>query len=156
MMQGAIIIAVLIFACHPKSMQASDIPVNGITLGFHSGDKGASLEATYSYGSLVYWPKTSLIKGLGTISAGIETGPLNAEKFIIAPKINYTMNWFVSFGASMLYYTDFSGGSLRFRPEIGVSMLGLRIYHGWNFSVDKYNPLPMNASFLGMSYFVKF
>lgn len=150
------IIFVLCLTCLHGEMRASDIPVHGMTFGLHTGDQGKAIEATYSYGSLVYWPKTQYIKGLGTISAGIETGPLNAGKFIIAPKVNYTMNWFISFGASMLYYTDFSGGSLRFRPEVGVSMLGIRVYHGWNFSVDKYNPLPMNSSFFGMSYFVKF
>ena len=151
----AIILAILI-SCLYEEMRASDIPVQGMTIGLQAGDKGKAIEATYSYGSLVYWPKSTFVKGLGTISAGIETGPLNAGTFIIAPKINYTMNWFVSFGASMLYYTDFSGGSLRFRPEVGVSMLGMRVYHGWNFSVDRYNPLPMNSSFFGMSYFVKF
>jgi hypothetical protein len=86
----------------------------------------------------------------------MEAGPLQAERFIIAPKVSYTMNWFISFGASMVYYTDFHGGSLRFRPEIGISMLGARVYHGWNFSVDKYNPMPINTSFVGLTYFVKF
>ena len=73
---------------------------------------------------------------------------------IIAPNGSYTMNWFISFGASMLYYTDFSQGSLRFRPEIGVSMLGIRVYHGWNFSVDKYVSLPLHNRFLAISYFI--
>jgi hypothetical protein len=151
----AIILAIMI-SCLYEEMRSSDIPVQGMTIGLHAGDRGQSIEAMYSYGSLVYWPKTTFVKGLGTISAGIETGPLNSDQFIIAPKINYTMNWFVSFGASMLYYTNFSEGSLRFRPEVGISMLGVRLYHGWNFSVDRYNPLPMNSSFFGLSYFVKF
>ncbi|MBM4173511.1 MAG: hypothetical protein FJ212_04050 [Ignavibacteria bacterium] len=154
-LQAFIVCALL--SCSPIcKLCASDVPVHGVTIGLQSGDIGKSLEAMYSYGSLVYWPKTSMIKGLGAISVGMETGPLNADRFIIAPKISYTMNWFVSFGASMLYYTDFHGGSLRFRPEIGISMLGVRVYHGWNFSVDRYNPLPMNTSFLGLTYFVKF
>ena len=154
MIRFAIIIAMLCAHLH-EDMRASDIPVQGMTLGIHSGNQGASIEASYGYGSLVYWPKSTYVKGLGTISAGIETGPLNADVIIMAPKINYTMNWFLSFGASMLYYTDFSKGSLRFRPEVGISMLGVRLYHGWNFSVDRYNPLPMNATFVGLSYFVK-
>ena len=54
----------------------------------------------------------------------------------------------------MLYYTDFSQGSLRFRPEIGVSMLGIRVYHGWNFSVDKYVSLPLHNRFIAISYFI--
>lgn len=154
-LQDLIACALLLFSPICK-LCASDVPMHGVTIGVQSGDVGKSLEAMYSYGSLVYWPKTSMIKGLGAISIGMETGPLNADRFIIAPKISYTMNWFVSFGASMLYYTDFQGGSLRFRPEIGISMLGVRVYHGWNFSVDKYKPLPMNASFVGLTYFVKF
>jgi len=152
----AFIVCALLACSITFKVSASDVPTHGLTICLQSGDAGKSLEAMYSYGSLVYWPKTSMIKGLGAISVGLETGPLNAERFIIAPKISYTMNWFVSFGASMLYYTDFQGGSLRFRPEIGISMLGVRIYHGWNFSVDRYNPLPMNASFVGLTYFVKF
>lgn len=154
-MHSLIAIACLSLACL-CNVRASEIATHGLTLGVQAGDAGKSLEAMYSYGNLIYWPKTRMIKGLGAISIGMETGPLNADRFIIAPKISYTMNWFVSFGASMLYYTDFQGGSLRFRPEIGVSMLGLRVYHGWNFSVDKYNPLPMNASFVGLTYYVKF
>jgi len=155
MIRYAIIIAIVCTHLF-EDMRASDIPVQGLTIGMHAGDQGKAVEASYGYGSLVYWPKTTCVKGLGTISAGIETGPLNADRFTIAPKVNYTMNWFISFGASMLYYTDFTEGSLRFRPEVGLSMFGLRVYHGWNFSVDRYNPLPMNSSFFGMSYFVKF
>ncbi len=154
-LQAFIVCGLLVFS-PILELSASDVQTHGLTIGLQSGDEGQSLEAMYSYGSLVYWPKTSFIKGLGAISVGLETGPLHAERFIIAPKISYTMNWFVSFGASMLYYTNFQEGSLRFRPEIGISMLGIRLYHGWNFSVDRYNPLPMNASFVGLTYFVKF
>ena len=133
-----------------------DVPTNGITVGLHSGNRGNALEAEYSYGSIVYWPKTNYIKGLGTISLGLETGPLSEQSISIAPKISYTMNWFISFGVSMLYYTDFNQGSLRFRPEVGISMLGIRVYHGWNFSVDKYNPMPMNTRFIAASYYIPF
>ena len=131
-----------------------EIPAKGFTLGIQSSNAGISLESAYSIGSRVNWDKSDLIKGLGTISFGIETGPLTNKDIIIAPKVSYTMNWFISFGASMLYYTDFSQGSLRFRPEIGVSMLGIRVYHGWNFSVDKYVSLPLHNRFLAISYFI--
>jgi len=131
-----------------------EIPAKGFTLGIQSSTAGISLESAYSIGSRVNWDKSDLIKGLGSISFGIETRPLSNNDIIIAPKVSYTMNWFISFGASMLYYTDFSKGSLRFRPEIGVSMLGIRIYHGWNFSVDKYVSLPLHNRFLAISYFI--
>lgn len=143
-------------SCTAISRAQTDVPTTGLTLGVHSGNRDYAVEAEYSVGSIVFWPKTRYIKGLGTLSMGVETGPLSENTLSIAPKLSYTMNWFVSFGVSMLYYTDFTQGSLRFRPEIGISMLGLRLYHGWNFSVDKYNPMPLNTRFIAASYYLPF
>lgn len=116
-----------------KVRAADDIPTSGITAGVLSGDY-LYAEAGYSFGAKIYWPKTSLIKGFGAFNLGAEAGNPDG-RFIIAPKITFTMNLFVSFGASVIYYTDFSLGALRFRPEIGVGMFGVRLVYGRNLTM---------------------
>jgi hypothetical protein len=133
---------------------AAEYPTRGITLGLQQGSNGTFAEFGYTFGNRINWPRTKLIKGLGSFTLGVETGPLSADKPIIAPKFAYTMNFFVTFGAAMLYYTDLKEGSLRFRPEVGISMLGIRLYYGWNFSVGKYREFPLNESFLGLSAYI--
>ncbi len=38
-------------------------------------------------------------------------------------------------GSSLVYYTDFNEGSLRFRPEIGVGIYQLKVSYGYNFAI---------------------
>jgi len=123
---------------------ADDIPTSGITAGVLHGNY-LYAEAGYSYGAKIHWPKTSLIKGYGVFTLGAETGRPDG-RFVIAPKITFTMNLFVSFGASVIYYTDFNIGALRFRPEIGVGMFGVRLVYGRNLTMANYEFPGLNTN----------
>jgi hypothetical protein len=62
------------------------------------------------------------------------------EKFIIGPKIGV---WAaggcgaMAMGANMIYYTDFTDGTLVFRPEIGFGFTHVKIVYGYNVSLTK-------------------
>jgi hypothetical protein len=62
------------------------------------------------------------------------------EKFMIGPKIGA---WIaggaapMAMGANMIYYTDFTHGTLVFRPEIGFGYTHLKIVYGYNISLTK-------------------
>ena len=72
----------ILFPMHVYAVE-KEIPAKGFTLGIQSSNAGISLESAYSIGSRVNWDKSDLIKGLGTISFGIETGPLTNKDIII-------------------------------------------------------------------------
>jgi hypothetical protein len=62
------------------------------------------------------------------------------EKFMMGPKVGA---WIaggcsaMAMGANMIYYTNFSGGTLVFRPEIGFGHLNFKIVYGYNISLTK-------------------
>lgn len=128
-----------------------DVPTSGITGGIHYADYFYA-EAGYSVGSKILWPKSSLIKGFGAFTFGAEAGM--PGRFIIAPKITFSVNMFISFGASILYYTDFNLGALRFRPEVGVSMLGIRCVYGRNLTVANYDFPDLNINNFSVTAYI--
>ena len=62
------------------------------------------------------------------------------EKFIMGPKVGA---WLAggcgaaALGANMIYYTNFTNGTLVFRPEIGFGYLNFKFVYGYNFSLTK-------------------
>lgn len=133
---------------------SDDIPTSGITAGIAAGEYPNAC-AGYTFGAKILWPKTSLIKGYGGFSFGAEAS--YTGRFIIAPKISFSVNMLLSFGATVLYYTDFNIGALRFRPEIGVSTLGVRIVYGRNLTVANYEFPGLNSdNFILTVYFPVF
>lgn len=120
-----------------------DVPTSGITGAIHYADY-AYAEVGYTAGAKILWPKSTLIKGFSAFTFGVEAGA--PGRFVIAPKISYSVNLFISFGASILYYTDFNLGALRFRPEVGVSMFGIRCVYGRNLTVANYDFSGLNTN----------
>ncbi len=147
------IVSILLFAfLQAPVVAADDIPTSGITAGVLQG-KYLFAEAGYSYGVKIYWPKSSQIKGYGAFTLGAEGG-YSEGRFVAAPKITFTMNLFVSFGASIVYYTDFNLGGMRFRPEIGIGTLGLRLMYGRNITMANYEFPGINVDNLMISVYL--
>ncbi len=112
-----------------------DRPIQGVIVGVN-GTQHLYVDIGYCFGQRTDWLNSDLIKGYGGLTIGMEIS--KQDKIIIAPKLAYSINMFISFGVNLLYYTDFSTATLQFRPEIGVSSLGIRAVFGRNFSVGNY------------------
>jgi hypothetical protein len=62
------------------------------------------------------------------------------EKFIMGPKVGA---WLaggcggMAMGANMIYYTNFTNGTLVFRPEIGLGYMNFKFVYGYNISLTK-------------------
>jgi hypothetical protein len=69
------------------------------------------------------------------------------NKLVMAPKIGA---WAaggaaaMGLGVNLLYYTDFSGGRVVFRPEVGIGVQGSKLYYGKNIPIG-------NSQFEGFS-----
>jgi hypothetical protein len=126
----------LVFLIVSTSIDAKEeMPVQGIVLGINGmdylyGDIG------YCFGQRINWFSSDMLKGYGGLTIGMEFA--KQDRVIVAPKLAYSINMFLSFGVNVLYYTDFSTATLQFRPEIGISTLGIRAVFGRNFSVGNY------------------
>ncbi len=112
-----------------------DKPVEGIVLGIN-GTENVYVDIGYCFGKRTDWFSKEMLKGYGGLTVGMELS--KQDRVIIAPKLAYSINMFLSFGVNLLYYTDLSTATLQFRPEIGVSAFGVRAVFGRNFSVGNY------------------
>lgn len=95
------------------------------------------IEAGYLFGRQINWIESKKVKGYGGLGVSAEFGSPSGYDPVIGIKTSYTINMFISFGGSIIYYTDFARWSLRFRPEIGVSAFGLRLVYGRNSTMFK-------------------
>lgn len=82
------------------------------------------------------------------------------EKFIIGPKIGAWLAGGASamaMGANMIYYTDFTYGTLVFRPDIGFGFSHFKLVYGYNFRLtnDKLERLNYNVGSLFVGIGVK-
>lgn len=62
------------------------------------------------------------------------------EKFMMGPKVGAWVSGgcgAMAMGANMIYYTNFSNGTLVFRPEIGFGHMNFKFVYGYNFSLTK-------------------
>ncbi len=117
------------------SAAEKDKPIQGVVLGI-SGFENNYLDVGYCFGHRVNWPSSEMLKGYGGLVVGAEI--TSQDRIIVAPKLSYSINMFVSFGVNILYYTDFHTATLQFRPEFGASLFGVRMVFGRNFSVGNY------------------
>ncbi|HEU4718779.1 MAG TPA: hypothetical protein VFU15_13135 [Bacteroidia bacterium] len=69
---------------------------------------------------------------------------MDDHHFVMGPKIG---GWIaggasaMALGINAIYYTDFSAGSLRLRPEIGIGMGPFKVVYGYNLRLTgKYFP----------------
>ncbi len=127
-------IAILLMTFRASSAE-KDKPIQGVVLGI-SGLEYSYLDVGYCFGHRVNWPSTDNLKGYGGLVVGAEITSL--DRIIVAPKLSYSINMFVSFGVNIIYYTDFHTATLQFRPEFGASLFGVRMVFGRNFSVGNY------------------
>jgi len=135
MMKLAILLlAVLLLTTCARSTE-TEKPVQGVVIGL-TGFEYNYLDVGYCFGHRVNWPSSERLKGYGGLVVGAEIS--SQDRIIIAPKLSYSINMFVSFGVNILYYTDFHTATLQFRPEFGASLFGVRMVFGRNFSVGNY------------------
>ncbi|GGB00940.1 hypothetical protein GCM10011511_25330 [Puia dinghuensis] len=55
-----------------------------------------------------------------------------ANKLLMGPKVGIWVGGGLAFGLNMIYYTDFSQGSLVFRPEVGMGFSPFKLVYGYN------------------------
>jgi len=125
----------LFFLAVITSKGAEDKPVEGIVIGIN-GTENVYIDIGYCFGKRINWFTSDMLKGYGGLTLGTEI--TRTDRIIIAPKLSYSINMFISFGVNLIYYTDLSTATLEFRPEIGVSTLGVRAVFGRNFSIGNY------------------
>ncbi|MBS1537234.1 MAG: hypothetical protein JST20_05745 [Bacteroidetes bacterium] len=133
----------LLFFITIQCNAAEDKPVEGIVVGIN-GTENIYIDIGYCFGKRINWFSSDMLKGYGGLTIGTEI--TRTDRIIIAPKLAYSINMFVSFGVNLIYYTDLSTATLEFRPEIGVSTLGVRAVFGRNFSVGNYPFIGVNKN----------
>lgn len=63
---------------------------------------------------------------------------LSSKETVLGPKIGFWIGGGVSavaLGLTMIYYTNFEGGALRFRPEIGFGLHRFKLVYGYNIAL---------------------
>ncbi|MBI3259804.1 MAG: hypothetical protein HYZ54_10075 [Ignavibacteriae bacterium] len=131
LLQLIVILCIAVQKCEGKE----DKPVEGIVVGIN-GTEYVYYDIGYCFGKRTDWFSSEMLKGYGGLTVGMEIS--KQDKIIIAPKMAYSINMFLSFGVNVLYYTDLTKATLQFRPEIGASAFGIRAVFGRNFSVGNY------------------
>jgi hypothetical protein len=65
----------------------------------------------------------------------------NPNHFIIGPELNYNVSWIlITFGASIIYLTDFSKGTLYLNPHLGFTYnTYIDLFIGYNIPLMKNN-----------------
>lgn len=134
-MKRILILLAFLYSINTAQSAENDKPLQGIVLGA-SGFEYNYLDIGYCFGRRVNWPSSDMMKGYGGLVVGVEIS--SQDRLIVAPKLSYSINMFVSFGVNVLYYTDFHTATLQFRPEFGASLFGVRMVFGRNFSVGNY------------------
>lgn len=80
---------------------------------------------------------------------------LRNNSIIIGPKVGC---WFTAsdganffaLGFAGIYYTDFSGGAVRFRPDIGLGMSFFKLSWGYNIPLSNFNFMGANKGVLSL------
>lgn len=83
-----------------------------------------------------------------------------SNKLLIGPKIGCWASGGIgpcSMGLNLIYYTDFKGSSLRFRPEIGVGMWNFKLVYGYNVAITNkdFNGINKNNLSLAIAFGLK-
>ncbi|MFN5310172.1 MAG: hypothetical protein ACK5C0_12035 [Candidatus Kapaibacterium sp.] len=145
---------ILFFFLAYIQVKAEEKNTQGLIVGIQNWDK-TIVEAGYLFGRKIEWVESKSIKGYGGLGLGLELGnSASNDSPLLGLKVAYTINMFISFGGSVIYYTDFSTWGLRFRPEIGVSMFGVRIVYGRNSTMLKPNFSGINNNVMSVTLFI--
>ena len=124
---------------HSTTIENSINLVTGFTIGKYS--KFVELGIAKSQSKFIRYSST-----FTNIFASVEmkiddlVSGKSEEKFMMGPKVGA---WLAggcgaaAMGANMIYYTNFSGGTLVFRPEIGFGHMNFKFVYGYNFSLTK-------------------
>lgn len=79
----------------------------------------------------------------------------NGDQNIFGTKLGAWAHWLLDAGMAIVYYTDFSQGNLKIRPELGVGMGRLRMVMGYNIPTinnRKFAALRRNDLQISMQY----
>lgn len=145
---------IVAFLYSGRSVCAEEKPTQGFIAGMQHWDK-TIVEFGYVFGRQIKWVESQSIKGYGGLGLGAEIGSsYDDANPLVGLKASYTINMFISFGGSVIYYTDFSSWGVRFRPEIGVSMFGVRIVYGRNSTMLKPNFQGVNTNMMSVTIFL--
>jgi hypothetical protein len=79
---------------------------------------------------------------------------LGGSDFIIGPKLGLYFGIGLGIGLNAIYYTNFEEGSLVFRPEIGTTVVGLKIFYGYNWKLTNTNFKGINSHQLGIAFLI--
>jgi hypothetical protein len=79
---------------------------------------------------------------------------MGGSDFIIGPKLGVYFGMGLGIGLNAIYYTNFEEGSLVFRPEIGTTVLGLKIFYGYNWKLTHTDFKGINSHQLGIAFLV--
>jgi hypothetical protein len=146
--------AIFFFLLSDMPIKADEKSTQGLIVGMQNWDK-TFVEAGYLFGRKIEWVESKSIKGYGGLGLSAELGTsVTNNNPLVGLKASYTINMFISFGGSVIYYTDFSSWGLRFRPEIGVSMFGVRIVYGRNSTMFKPNFQGINNNVMSVTLFI--
>jgi hypothetical protein len=79
---------------------------------------------------------------------------LGGSDFIIGPKVGLYFGMGIGIGLNAIYYTNFDEGAIVFRPEIGWTALGAKIFYGYNWNLTNKDFKGINAHQLGVSFLI--
>lgn len=114
----------------------------GYNLGHSSyGELGFALHSTFHH--MLFVTKF--------VGAEIRMG---GSDFIIGPKLGLYFGMGLGIGLNAIYYTNFEDGSLVFRPEIGTTVLGLKIFYGYNWKLTHTDFKGINSHQLGIAFII--
>lgn len=146
------LIALLVFA-EVYTVNGEEKATEGIIGGVQYWD-APYVEAGYLFGRRINWIESNSIKAYGGLGICGEVGFPKDKDPVVGLKLSYTINMYISFGGSLIYYTDFSRWGLRFRPEFGISAFGVRLVYGRNSTMFKPDFNSLHTNTMSLTVFV--
>lgn len=77
---------------------------------------------------------------------------MGGSDFIIGPKLGFYYGMGIGIGLNAIYYTNLEEGSLVFRPEIGTTVAGVKIFYGYNWKLTNSDFKGINSHQLGIAF----
>ncbi len=94
--------------------------------------------------------KSGTIESVSTARAASCEVRIKGGKLIIGPKASASVTWGTFLlGASAIYYTDLSQGTLALRPELGVGNGDIKMAFGYNWQIINNSFGGINTIFFG-------
>lgn len=127
---------------HPHTYFNRPAILFGYNVGHNSyGEFGFALHSTYHHMLFV------------TKFIGSEFR-LGGSDFIVGPKLGLYFGMGLGIGLNAIYFTNFEKGSFVFRPEVGTTILGMKIFYGYNWKLTNRDFKGINAHQLGVAFLI--